>query len=228
MRRRMKMNWIIGVVLANVCVLPFQGQYHVMPGKSDPANTADCLPQKPASICLGATGMEHCYALPNDKDFIFGLEPRAIPVGQLDGLELTLFTAMYLGCGSGTVTKFALLTVRNGEFVNLLPSVELSNQSDYKLWSLPELSNLPVLVTADFIWANADIKKSNFIEETHSAPHRYRMNAYVYDEKSSRYLLKVHFDTAKMYSGIQDAEEINIVDAEKTVILGKLKQNRTY
>jgi hypothetical protein len=217
------MNWIIGVVLANVCVLPFQGQYHVMPGKSDPANSANCLPQTPASICLGATGMEHCYALPSDKDFIFGLEPRATPVGQLDGFELTLFTAMYSGCGSGTVTKFALLTVRNGEFVNLLPGVELSNQSDYKLWSLPELSNLPVLVTADFIWDYAAIRKSNFIEETHSAPHRYRMNAYVYDEKSSRYLLKVHFDTAKMYSGLQDAEEINIVDAEKSVILGKLR-----
>jgi hypothetical protein len=224
----MRLYWFIGVVLANVCVIPFLGQYRVMPGKTDPANTADCLPQTPARICLGATGTEHCYALPSDNDFIFGLESRAIPVGQLDGLELTLFTATYSGCGSGTVTKFALLTVRNGEFVNLLPSVELSNQSDYKFWSLPEFSSLPVLVTADYIWNHEDIKKSNFIEETHSAPHRYRVNAYVYDDKSSRYLLKVHFDTAKMYSGVQDAEEINIVDAEKTVILAKLKQNRTY
>jgi hypothetical protein len=30
-----------------------------------------------------------------------------------------------------------------------------------------------------------------------------------------------------MYSGIQDAEEINIVDAEKAVILAKLQKNRT-
>jgi hypothetical protein len=126
------------------------------------------------------------------------------------------------------VTKFALLTVRDGEFVNLLPEVELSNQSDYKLWSLPEYSSLPVLVTADFIWDYAAMRKSNFIEETHSAPHRYRINAYVYDEKSSRYLIKVHFDTAKMYSGMQDAEEINIVDAEKAIIVAKLQKNRTY
>jgi hypothetical protein len=223
----MKMYWIIGVVLANLCVLPLQGQYHVMPGKMDPANTAECFPQTPASICLGATGTDHCYAPPNDNDFIFGLEPRAIPVGQLDGRELTLFTAMYSGCGSGTVTSFALLTVRYGEFVNLLPSVELSNQSDYKLWNLPEFSSLPILVTADFIWNYEDMRKSNFIEETHSAPHRYRMNAYVYDNKSKRYLQKVHFDTAKMYSGLQDAEEINIVDAEKSVILAKLRKIRT-
>jgi hypothetical protein len=199
-----------------------------MPGKTDPANSADCLPQTPARICLGATETGHCYAPPSDNDFIFGLEPRAIPVGQIDGRELTLFTAMYSGCGSGTVTKFALLTVRDGEFVNLLPEVELSNQSDYKLWSLPEYSSLPVLVTADFIWDYAAMRKSNFIEETHSAPHRYRINAYVYDEKSSRYLIKVHFDTAKMYSGMQDAEEINIVDAEKAVIVAKLQKNRTY
>jgi hypothetical protein len=221
------MNWIIGVVLANVCVLPFQGQYHVMPGKTNPANAADCLPQTPASICLGATGTEHCYALPSVKDFIFGLEPRAIPVGQLDSVELTLFTAVYSACGSGTLTKFTLLTVRDGEFVNLLPDVELSNQSDYKLWSLPEFSSLPILVTADFIWNYEDMRKSNFIEETHAAPHRYRMNAYVYDTKSRRYLQRVHFDTSKMYSGIQDAEEINIVDAEKAVILAKLQKNRT-
>jgi hypothetical protein len=224
----MKLNCIIGVVLANVCVIPFHGQYRVMPGKMDPANSTDCLPQTPALICLGTTGTEHCYSPPSDDDFIFGLEPRAIRIGQLDGRELTLFTAMYSGCGSGTVTKFALLTTRFGEFVNLLPDVELSNQSDYKLWSLPEFSSLPILVTADFIWDYEDIRKSNFIEETHAAPHRYRVNAYVYDTKSRRYLQRVHFDTTKMYSGLQDAEEINIVDAEKAVILAKLQKNRTY
>jgi len=134
---------------------------------------------------------------------------------------------VYSACGSGTLTKFTLLTVRDGEFVNLLPDVELSNQSDYKLWSLPEFSSLPVLVTADFIWDYAAMQKSNYLEETHLASHRYRMNAYVYDTKSRRYLQRVHFDTSKMYSGIQDAEEINIVDAEKAVILAKLQKNRT-
>jgi hypothetical protein len=224
----MRFNWIIGVLLANVCVVPLQGQYHVIPGQTDPAKSIECFPQTPAQICLSATGTEHCYAPQSDNDFIFGLEPRAIPVGQLDGLELTLFTAMYSACGSGTLTKFTLLTVRNGEFVNLLPSVEISNQSDYKLWNLPEFSDLPVLVTADFIWDYASIRKSNYLEETHSAPHRYRVNAYVYDAKSSRYLQRVRYDTTKMYSGEEDAEAINVVDAEKTVILAKLRQNRPY
>ena len=223
MRRRIRMNWLIGVVLANMCVVPFQGQYHVMPGKTNQAGSADCFPQTPARICLGAIGTEHCYAPPSDKDFIFGLEPRAIPVGQLDGLELTLFTAMYSGCGSGTVTKFTLLTVRNGELVNLLPDVELSNQSDYKLWSLPEFSSLPVLVTADFIWDYAAMQKSNYLEETHLASHRYRMNAYVYDVKSGKYLQRVHYDTSKKYSGLDDAEVIDVADAEKTAILAKLR-----
>ncbi|MGD0680719.1 MAG: hypothetical protein ABR990_01615 [Terracidiphilus sp.] len=228
MIRKMRLRWIIGILLANICAVPFQGQYHVIPGKTNPASSAECLPETPARICQGTTEVDHCYAPPSDKDIIFGLEPRATPVGQLDGIELTLFTAMYSSCGSGTLTKYSLLMVRGGELVNLLPSVELSNQSDYKFWNLPEFSSLPVLVTADFIWDYTTIKKSNYIEETHSAPHRYRMNAYVYDTKSGRYLQKVRFDTTKMYSGQQDAEEINIVDAEKAVIMAKLRQNRTY
>ena len=132
-------KWLICVLLASVCGISGQGQYRVLPGKTDPGDFEDCFPRTPALICLGVTGTAHCFAPPSDKDYIFGLEPIAVPVGRLNGQELTLFTAVFSGCGSGTVTNFALLAVKDGEFVNLLPRVELTNQSEYKFWNLPIL-----------------------------------------------------------------------------------------
>jgi hypothetical protein len=213
------------VLLANAFVVVSQGQYHVLPGKTDPGDFEDCLPKTPARICQGATGTAHCYEPPSDKDYIFGLQPKATPVGQLDGNELTLFSAMFSGCGSGTLTGFSLLTIRNGEFVNLLPKVELTNQSEYKLWSLPQFSSLPVLVTADYIWDAETMQKSNYKKETHFASHRYRVEAFVFDANSHRYLQKAHYETTKKYPGLDDVDEIKVLDAEKTVILAKLRQN---
>jgi hypothetical protein len=216
---------MIGVLLANACVIASQGQYHVLPGKTDPGDFEDCFPKTPARICLGTTGTAHCHEPPSEKDYIFGLEPKATPVGRLDGNELTLFSAMFSGCGSGTLTDFSLLTTRNGDFVNLLPKVELSNQSEYKLWDLPQLSKLPILVTADFVWDFEAMQKSNYDEETHFAPHRYRVEAFVFDANSHRYLQKVHYETTNKYPGLDDVDEIKILDAEKIVILAKLRQN---
>jgi len=168
-------------------------QYRVLPGETD---RDGCVPKTPARICLGATGMAHCYEPFGNKDYIFALEPKATPVGQLDGHDLTLFTAMFSGCGSGALTDFSLLTVRDEEFVNLLPKVQLTNQSEYKLWSLPRFSKLPILVNADFIWDFDAMQKSKYKEETHLASHRYRIEAFVFDTKSGRYLKKVHYETA--------------------------------
>ena len=169
----MRYQCLIGLTLASVYTMTCQGQYRVLPGKTDPGDFKDCFPKTPARICLEAAGEAHCYSPPNDKfdppsneAYIFGLEPKAKAVGRLDGKELTLFTAMFSGCGSGTLTYFSLLAVRDSEFVNLLPKVELTNQSEYKLWSLPHYSSLPVLVTADFIWDYKAMEKSNYSEKT--------------------------------------------------------------
>ena len=212
-----------------------QGQYRVLPGKTDPGDFKDCFPKTPARICLEAAGEAHCYSPPNDKfdppsneAYIFGLEPKAKAVGRLDGKELTLFTAMFSGCGSGTLTYFSLLAVRDSEFVNLLPKVELTNhESDAELWSLPHYSSLPVLVTADFIWDYKAMEKSNYSEETHFAHQRYKIRAYVFDVKSDRYIQKVHYETTKKYPGLDDADEIQVLDTERQTILTKLRRDRT-
>jgi len=220
----MRFKWIIGVLLANACLLVGHGQYRILPGKTIPGDFEDCDPKTPARICLGSNGEEHCYLPPSDKlpppsevAYIFGLEPKAKAVGRLNGQDLTLFTATYSGCGSGTLTHFSLLTVREGKFVNLLPNVELTNQSEYKIWRLPLVSSLPVLATADFIWG----MKAG---ETHFAHHRYTINLYVFDAKSGKYLRRIEYETTKKYPGLDDADEIKVLDAEKPAILAKLRQ----
>jgi len=217
MRRKVQFNLVIGILSASICPAVCQGQYRVLPGKTDAGEFGDCSPMTAARICLGATGTAYCYTPPNDENSIFGLEPKAKTVGRLNGQDLTLFSSVSSGCGSGTLTNFALLVVRNGEFVNLLPKVRLTNQSEYKFWNLPRFSNLPVLVTADFVW---DFKA----EETHFAPHRYVVNAYALDTKSGQYIQRARYVTAKKYPGLDDSDSIQVLDAEKVTILAKLRQ----
>jgi hypothetical protein len=135
---------------------------------------------------------------------------------------------MFSGCGSGTLTHFSLLMVRDGEFVNLLPKVELTNQSEYKLWSLPQISNVPVLVTADYIWDYKDMEKSNYTEETHFAHHRYTISLYIFEFKSGRFIQRLQYATTKKYPGLDDADGISVLESERPTILSKLRQDSTH
>jgi len=234
-RCSMRFKWIIGLLVANVCHLASQGQYRVLPGRTAPGDFEDCDPKTPARICLGVTGEAHCYAPPSDNlapssdvAYIFGLDPNAKAVGRLDGKELTLFTAMFSGCGSGTLTHFSLLTVRDGEFVNLLPKVELTNQSEYKLWNFPHFSSVPVLATADYIWDYKAMEKSSYTDETHFAHHRYTISLYIFDSKSGRFIQKLQYATTKKYPGLDDVDEIRVLESERPTILSKLRQGSTH
>jgi hypothetical protein len=135
---------------------------------------------------------------------------------------------MFSGCGSGTLAHFSLLTVRDGEFVNLLPKVELTNQSEYKLWSLPHFSSIPVLVTADFIWDYNAMEKSNYTEETHFAHHRYTISLYIFEPKSGRFIRWLQYATTRKYPGLDDVDEIRVLESERPTILSKLRQGSTH
>jgi hypothetical protein len=199
------------IVLIFLSVAICRAQYRVLPGKLD----ADGLPTTSARICPGTTGADRGYTAPSDK-YAFGLEPKAQTVAKLNGQDLILFTATFSGGGSGELTNLALLEERSGEFVNLLPVVQLTNQSEFNLWSLPQFSGLPILATADFVW---DFKS----QETHFAPHRYAVNVYAFDPKTARYLQRVHYVTTTKYPGLDDADSVRVLDAEKQAILAKLQ-----
>ena len=199
-------------------------QYRVLPGNTD----SDGFPMTPARLCLGATGTAHCYSPPNYmKDAPFGLDPKAQTVAKLNGQELTLFTATFSDGGSGDLTNFALLTVKNGDLIDILPKVQLTNQSEYKLWKLPQFSPAPILVTADFVWDWKAMTASNYREETHLARHRYAIKAFVFDPKTGQDLKRVDFTTIKKYPGPDEADEIHVLDPEKLTILAKLQTSQT-
>jgi hypothetical protein len=107
-----------------------------------------------------------------------------------------------------------LLTVRDGDFVNLLPKVELSNVSEYELWNLNQFSSLPVLATADFDWEG---------KEPHFGAHHYHIGVYVFDPKSVSYRQVVRYITGKKYPGFDETDEIHVLDAEKSTILVSLR-----
>ena len=187
-------------------------QYHVIPGDAD----ADgCSGTKSARICTGSAGTDHCYAPPSEKLYTFGLEPKAIPAGEINGQPLILFAATFDGCGSGTLTDYSLLAIRNGELVKLSPKIQLTNQSQNQFWDLPQISPFPIFVTADFLW---DSKT-----ESHFSHHRYSIRAYVFDPAAGKYLEKAHFETAQKYPGLDDMEKLNVLGPEKTSLISRLK-----
>jgi hypothetical protein len=199
----------VALVFALFSCARAEAQYQLLAGDIDKG--------KPARICLGTKGTAHCYAPASTKDYTFGLEPKAEPAGKLDGQPLTLFSAMFSGGGSGTLTDYSLLTVRGGELVNLLPTVQLTNQSEISLWNLPEVSALPVLVTADFIW---DFDAG----ETHFSRHRYSIEAFVYDKETGKYVQRVEHSTAKKYPGL-DEGVVSVLEKERARILAKLHKS---
>ena len=123
---------------------------------------------------------------------------------------------MFSGCGSGTLTRFSLLTVRGGDFVNLLPKVGLTNQSEYKIWNLPQYSPLPILVTADFIW-DFDAR------ETHFAHHYYEVDAYAFDAKAGSYLRRISYRTKRRYAGLDNLDAIHVLEVERPTVVAKLR-----
>jgi hypothetical protein len=183
----------------------------VLPGPQD----AHGMPTAPARICLASAGSGHCYTPPSDK-YAFGLEPKAQTIGNLNGQDLILFTASFPG-GNGQLTHFAILKQQSADLVDLLPPVQLTSQSEYKLWDLPQFSKLPVVVTADYIWDIAG-------EETHFSAHRYHIEAFVFDSASGQYAQVFHYGTLKKYPGLDDVAAVKVLDAEKPAILAKLKK----
>jgi hypothetical protein len=218
---------ILAVTVAGILCSAYPGcaQYRLLPGQADKDG---CSPTTPARICSGANGTEHCYALPSTKDYIFGLDPEQKNIGKLDGQTLTLFSATFSGCGSGSLTSLAMLVERGGEFADLLPPVQVTNQSEHRVWNLPQVSSLPVLVTADFIWDLEAGKKSNLTQETHFAAHRYSIRAYVFDPTSRVYVERAHFDTKKKYPGLDAVESIRVLEPEQPQTIARLTHKSAH
>ncbi|MGA9527668.1 MAG: hypothetical protein WBS24_06100 [Terriglobales bacterium] len=188
--------------------------YRVLNGQTD----SDGFPTTAARLCIGPASSEQCYEPSPVPDLApFGLNAMARGVKLVTGARLVLFTAEAYEGGSGSLTSIALLENRTGKLIDLLPTVRVTNQSEYRMWNLPTISELPILVTADYIWnINAG--------ETHFAQHLYRITSYVYDKQAGHYVQRDEYVTKKKYAGLDDTDEIRVLEPEKPTILKRLQR----
>jgi hypothetical protein len=194
-------------------------RFEVAEGKLD----ENGFPTSGAKLCL-AGEKSICYQMPSHMPlgsrqvtYDFGLEPRAKILPLTDGGSWALFSAMFSGGGSGTLTRLAILRYQSGEgnsgvLVNLLPYISVTNVSEHVMWSIPSVSPYPVLVKADFIWGSG---------ETHFAPHYYTIEAWRFDTATDHYKKAFSYRTSKKYEG-GDSRPIAVLGPERAEIVRRL------
>ena len=187
---------------------------------------SDGLPISGARLCL-LKPAGHCYLMPSNTGYSsgavvynYGLDPRSERLSLKDGGSLVFFSAQFSGGGSGTLDSLAILRYDDsGKIVNLLPFVGVTNQSERAMWSVPEASSLPILVTADFDW--------DMDRETHFAKHFYTVMAYRFDAQSGRYAEAFSYRTSKKYPGLDDVGQVHVLEPEREEILRRLGKRST-
>jgi hypothetical protein len=184
---------------------------------------SDGLPLSGAQLCLLQTPSV-CYRMPShpfskgDKNlYEFGLHPRAERLVLKQGGSIIFFSGQFSGGGSGTLDRLAVLRYQSrGKLINLLPYIAVTNQSERAMWSLTDVSDYPVLVTADFFW---DFDA----HETHFAQHFYDVRIYRFDPAKDQYVDVVDYRTTQKYPGLDERESIKVLTPERDEILRRLK-----
>ncbi len=183
----------------------------------------DGLPTSGAKLCTVAPPTV-CFRMPSaiaegspNVVYEFGLDPVSERIPLREGGSVVFFLATFSGGGSGTLERAALLRYDSGgKIENLLPYVAVTDQSERQMWRLPEISDYPVLITADFLW--------NFAaHETHFARHFYTVAAYEFDPRSDRYVETFFYKTSHKYAGLDETDRIRVLGSERDEILRRLK-----
>jgi hypothetical protein len=183
---------------------------------------SDGLPTSGARLCL-VKPANLCYQMPSNTGYSsgsvvydYGLDPRSERLSLKDGGSLVFFSARFSGGGSGTLDSLAILRYENAKkIVNLLPFVGVTEQSDRAVWVVPEASNFPILVTADFYWMDG---------ETHFSKHFYTVTAYCFDARGSRYAKAFSYRTSKKYPSLDDVDQVHVLEPEREEILRRLEK----
>ena len=182
---------------------------------------SDGLPTSGAKLCL-LKPADFCYQMPSNSGYSsgavtydYGINPHSERLPLKGGGSIVLFSAQFSGGGSGTLDSLAILRYESaGKVVNLLPFVGVTNQSDHAMWHVPQASNFPILVTADFIWTDG---------ETHFAKHFYTVSAYRFDDQKDQYIKAFSYRTSKKYAGLDETDQVNVLSSERENILRRLR-----
>lgn len=192
-------------------------QYKVYQGILDEDN----FPVSGARLCT-TEGKSHCFTLAHsgaksDEDSwsYFGLRAKSQRLKLDGGGSIVLFNAN-CGGGSGSADRYVLLRSElDGHFKNLLPEIIVSNQADVATWDIPTASQLPVFVTADYLWEGM---------EAHYSSHFFEVRIYVYDGAADRYKLQHKYQTTHKYPGIDNWEQApEVLEKERGKIIEILR-----
>jgi hypothetical protein len=183
--------------------------------------SGDGFPISGAKLCL--VGQPNvCYQMPSEVStgsvkvtYEFGLEPRSERLTLSNGGSWVFFSAMFSAGGSGTLERLAVLRYTGrGPINNLLPFVGVTNISDRAMWTVPEASKYPILVTADFVWSDG---------ETHFSPHYFTVEAWRFDPNTDQYVKALSYRTTKKY--VCDPM-VKVLAPERQEILRRLMAER--
>jgi len=157
-----------------------------------------------------------CFTAPRNEP-PFGFLPHVEVVRLNPTQTALLFSAVASASGSGSLKLLALLHLRNGNLEDLLPSVRISEQGEYRLWREPSVSKMVLVVTADYLWGDG---------ETHFSRHRFKVSTYAFGTSASSYLLCDEYVTSKKYPSLDEADKITVLEQEKPEILARLRRQK--
>jgi hypothetical protein len=166
----------------------------------------------PPSLKLKCTKDRFWYTPPvNDPPY--GLQPKVERVSLGASGDALLFRATASACGSGSKTLLALLQVRGGRLVNVLPEISLSEIGEYQLWNEPDISlAAPVVAVANFEWGEG---------EAHFSKHRFRIKSFTM-QPSGHYALVDEYVTTQIYGA--NSTDAAVLSGEGATILAHLHQ----
>jgi hypothetical protein len=169
----------------------------------------------PVVLCVESAPTPQCYTPPKANP-PFGTDPKAKVVQLKAGLDALLFEVRATAGGSGSTHLLALLEPGKGKYLsNLTPELTFGDQSEYRFWSVPSISGMPLLAVADASWGAG---------ETHFSKHHFFITVYSFDPALHVYSLRDKYLTSSKYASFDEVDVINVLEPEREEILARLER----
>jgi hypothetical protein len=196
-------------------------RFKLVNGKLDVDKDGIEMPASGASLCL-VGGAKTCFQMAPHQEtdgkfmYQFARDPLSERIALKGGGSLAFFSASYYSVEPLKFDRLALLRYEeNGRLTDLLPYIAVSFQGEHAMWTLPDISAMPVLVTADLYWDfNAN--------ETRWDDHRYFVEAYRDDISSDRYVFLFKYLTKRKYAS-GDHKPVRVLGPERDEVLRRLR-----
>jgi hypothetical protein len=182
-------------------------------------SAAEHLALGPVVVCVEFTPIAQCFRPPNENAR-FGTDPTAKVIELKSGMDALLFDVQSYAGGSGSTHLLALLQrgpAGGKNLANLTPDLTFGNQSEYRFWNVPSVSDMPLLVVADASWAAG---------EAHFSSHRFLIGVYSFDPALHIYSLRDEYMTSSKYPSFNEVDVISVLEPEREEILARLKRQR--